>query len=206
MIAPGALAARVGRVLQCARAAARAWRGRTAATALAVLLVGASAGTAQNVPRTASEDSVKAAYLFKFPAYVDWPDGLFQSAESALTIGVVESDRLADALAVVAAGRRVDGRPVRVRRLSPDDPPTGVHVLFLPAESAVGTPIAEQADGLPILTVGEQADESSGIVVSFVPVGGRVRFEVDLEEAGRRGLRLHSGMLAVAERVRGAPR
>ncbi|HEX6996226.1 MAG TPA: YfiR family protein [Gammaproteobacteria bacterium] len=205
MTARCGLAARVRRVLERARAAARAWGGRTAA-GLVILVIGASAGTAQNAPRTASEDSVKAAYLFKFPAYVDWPTGVFDSADSALTIGVVDSDGLADELTDASAGRRVNGRPVEVRRLSADDPPSGVHVLFLPGARAVGTPIAEQAEGLPILTVGERAEDSTGIVVSFVPVGGRIRFEVDLDEAERRGLRMHSGMLAVAERVRGARR
>ncbi|HEY8521104.1 MAG TPA: YfiR family protein [Gammaproteobacteria bacterium] len=204
MIAPGAIAARAGRLLRRAVLAAAVSRAPTLAAALVVLLLAAAAVTAQNVPRSAVEDSVKAAYLFKFPAYVDWPAGLFQSDDATLTIGVVESDRLADELAAVTAGRNVNGRPVRVRRLSAEDPPTGVHVLFLPAARAAGTPIAERAAGLPILTVGEQPDESPGIVVSFVRVGGRMRFEVDLDEAERRGLRLHSGMLAVAERVRGA--
>lgn len=206
MSTAGALAARVGRAVARARRAARVWRRRSTAAALVVLLIAASTGTAQNVPRAASEESVKAAYLFKFPAYVDWPPEVFESDESVLTVGIVDSDRLADEFATVSAGRRVNGRPVELRRLASDDVPTGVHVLFLPAARTVGTPIAEHATGLPILTVGERADDSPGIVVSFVPVSGRMRFEVDLDEAERRGLRVHSGMLAVAERVRGARR
>jgi len=203
---PSMLAALAGRAFEYLPRAAKAWVGRVATATIVLLLTGVPETPAQNIPRTASEESVKAAYLFKFPAYVEWPPDVFESEASPLTIGIVESDRLADELAAIAAGRRVNGRPVEMRRLSSDDEPTGVHVLFLPATRSAILPIAEEARELPILTVGERADESPGAVVSFVPVNGRIRFEVDLGEAERRGLRLHSGMLAVAERVRGAQR
>lgn len=201
-----ALATSAGRAFAYVPRAARAWLCRMAAAVLIVMLAGIPESSAQNIPRTASEESVKAAYLFKFPAYVDWPPDVFESDDTPLTIGIVDSDRLADELAAITTGRRVNGRPVETRRLSSNDEPSGVHVLFLPATRSAELPIAEEARSLPILTVGEKPDESSGAVVSFVPVDGRIRFEVDLGEAERRGLRLHSGILAVAERVRGARR
>jgi hypothetical protein len=182
------------------------WRAVSVAAALAVLVGGAAPGSAQNATRVASEESVKAAYLFKFPAYVDWPPSAFEGPDSEVTIAVIEDERLAGELLAVTSGRTVGGRPIRVRRLSVDDPLAGVHVLLLPARERDRFDTVQQSAGQPILTVADTGSATPGVVLTFVTVDGRVRFEVDLGEAERRGLRLHSGLLAVAERVRGARR
>lgn len=177
------------------RAAAAAWLIATTGLALAQDAV------------TAAAHSVKAAYLFKLPGYVDWPAARFDSPDSALTIAVLNDDAVADALTTITAGRSVNGHPVVVRRLEADNDLDGVHVLFF-------TGIGEaRADGIVasaamrnILTVTDLQPNVDDSVIDFVTVNGRVRFEVRLDAAERNGLRLHSGLLNVASRVYGGRR
>ena len=162
----------------------------------------ASLSSAQEPARSATERSIQAAYLFKVPAYVEWPAERFDRPDSALTIGVLGADDLAEELELVSADRTVNNRPVRVRRLSADDELAGLHVLFFTGVSRSRADlIAAGAATQSILTVTDAEGEPEDSVIDFVTVNGRVRFEVRLASAARNGLRLQSGLLAVAARV-----
>ena len=153
-----------------------------------------------------TERSVKAAYLYKFAGYVEWPDG--QSGASApVTIGVLDATEMADELARITAGRLVNDRPVVVRQVSSGDSLAGIHVLF------VGTRAGDRLGALllpalerPILTVTESAGAlASGSIINFTVDRERVRFEVSLPAAERSRLKLSSRLLAVAQRVQRTP-
>ncbi|HUQ52884.1 MAG TPA: YfiR family protein [Gammaproteobacteria bacterium] len=181
----------------------------SAALAVAVVCWLAAAGNAlaQDAAQAAAAHSVKAAYLFKLPAYVDWPAQRFDSPDAALTIGVLGADEVADALAALTSGRTVNGHPVAVRRLQSDEGIDGVHVLFFGSTAAERAGrIAADAAALNILTVTDLQAAFDDSVIDFVTVNGRVRFEVRLMAAERNGLRLHAGLLDVAARVHGARR
>ena len=167
------------------------------AWALAQAVLAEDAGAA-----TVTERSVKAAYLYKFAGYVEWPDG--KSGESApVTIGVLDARDMADELARITAGRLVNDRPVVVRQVSSGDSLAGVHVLFVgnKAGDRLGElllPVRER----PILTVTESAGAlASGSIINFTVDRERVRFEVSLPAAERSKLKLSSRLLAVAQRV-----
>jgi hypothetical protein len=172
-----------------------------AALIVACWLLSTGITTAQDVVQS-SESSVKAAYLYKLPAYVEWPRGRFEQPNSAITIGVLGADDVAEALTVISAGRTVNGRPIRVRRLQSDEGLPDVHVLFLGRTALIDGVAATQG----ILTVTDTQGERAESVIDFISVNGRIRFEVHLNAAERNGLRLHSGLLDVAARVHGAPR
>src|SRR5438034_9980654 len=78
----------------------------------------------------ADEYRVKAAFLYKFGSYIEWPDRRFARPDSPLAIGVMGANALADELAQIVAGRSVNGRAVQVRKLRPGDPIAGLHILF----------------------------------------------------------------------------
>src|SRR5256885_6027876 len=87
------------------------------------LSIGIAAGVAG--PRPAQADAqvdeyrVKAAFLYKFGSYIEWPSGSFAGADSPVTVGVMGAEALGEELAQIVAGRHVNGRPVRVRKLRP---------------------------------------------------------------------------------------
>src|SRR5688572_19672804 len=79
----------------------------------------------------ALERRVKAAFLFRFTDYVNWPDGALANAESPITVGVLGDDQVAAELGELVTGRKVAGRSVAVRRLREGDALADVHVLFI---------------------------------------------------------------------------
>ncbi|MEX2122939.1 MAG: YfiR family protein [Woeseia sp.] len=153
---------------------------------------------------SASEQSIKAAYLYKFADYVEWPDGVMEDPATFLTIGVVSADSLADELQVMTAGRKVHGRSIAVRRVGPQEPLDGVHILFVAAagidELARLTTMAQEHSVLVVTEVGDGLE--LGSVINFRPVNQRIRFDVSLESADRSRLRLSARLLAVAADVK----
>jgi hypothetical protein len=179
------------------------WLGGRFAAAALVAVVCAPFAVAQ-VPATASERSVKAAFVYKFLAYVDWPADAFASAEAPLVIGVAGADEFAADLADVVRGRVLGNHPLEVRRMRPGESLRGLNVLFVgaPERGRLAT-LARAAAARGILTVSESDDGlDQGSVINFIVVDGRVRFEVALDAAERAGIRLSSRLLAVAHFVR----
>lgn len=164
-------------------------------------LPGVRAGAQPEDPLV-TERSVKAAYLCKFAGYVEWP-GTAPAAGSPLLIGVMGSAPMAEELVRITSGRRINDRPVEVRRVGPDEPLDGLHVLFVgERERTRLDALLLPARQLPILTVTESAGAlADGSIINFTVDHERVRFEVSLPAAERSRLRLSSRLLAVAQRV-----
>jgi len=174
---------------------------RFALLALCTLCAGASVA-ADESPQDI-EQRVKAAFLFKFGGYVEWPERVFPRSDSPLVIGVAGADVLAEELSRITSGRTMNGRPVTVRRIRSGEQATGVHVLFVGRSEAgrLGE-LLPMTQGQPVLTVTEtEKGLAQGSVINFVVVDNRVRFEVSLAAANRNGLRIGAPLLAVAQRV-----
>ncbi|WP_049871257.1 YfiR family protein [Ramlibacter tataouinensis] len=171
---------------------------------LAWLLAG---GAALAQPASQRESAVKAAFLFKFPAFVEWPAGSFRTPDHPVVIGVLGNDAVASDLEQLAASRHLDGRPVTVRRLAEGEPPAGVHLLFVGATTPARLRESVAAAAGPVLVVAEQEGGlRAGAVLNFTQEEGRVRFGASLAAAEARGLRLSSRLLAVASAVEGRTR
>ena len=169
-----------------------------------VLLALASAGSAAEVESpTLLERRVKSAYLYKFAGYVDWPAAAFHDEDEALRIGVIEEDSLAEELTRLVAGRTAGGRPVEVVKLESTEQIESVHVLFIGRSDVERLRRwADVARAHPVLVVTESPQAlAHGSVINFVLDRGRVRFEVNLDAAQRRGLGLSSRLLTVAMAV-----
>jgi hypothetical protein len=166
------------------------------------LLAQAPAGAAPDAP-TVLERRVKAAYLYKFAGYVDWPSSAFHDASDPLVIGVIGDDALADELERLVEGRRSGGRPVHVRRIEETTEPGNAHLLFLGRSHAARTgEVVEALHLRPVLVVTESPRSmGNGAMINFVLEEGRVRFEVDLDAVERSGLGLSSRLLTVARTV-----
>ena len=150
------------------------------------------------------EQRVKAAFLYQFAAYVEWPPNAFTQAAAPITIAVLGADTLAAELGQIVTGRTVGGRAVAVKRVKAGESLAGVHVLFIGREeSARLGQVAQAAQTRSILTVTESDGAlTQGSMINFVLVDRRVRFEVGLDSAEKGGLRLSSRLLAVAQQVR----
>ena len=152
---------------------------------------------------SATEQSIKAAYLYRFADYVEWPGHVFGEKSDPLTIGVFGADALADELGQMTAGRTVNGRRIRVRTVTGASELSGVHILFVSAASDSELPaLADAAAMHSVLVVTESGDGlERGGVINFRPVDQRIRFDVSLDSAARNRLRLNARLLAVADHV-----
>jgi hypothetical protein len=166
-------------------------------------LLGYRIAEAQMVERPEVERQVKAAYLYKFGSYVDWPERTFESTDSPLKIGVIDADALADELAQIVVGRTINGRPVTVRKLRREDSVAGFNVLFIGrSNNARLAEILAATKGQPVLTVTESEEALAlGSMINFVVVEGKVRFEVAPKTAGLGNLSISARLLAAAYKV-----
>lgn len=149
------------------------------------------------------EERVKAAFLYKIIAYVEWPASAFAQASTPISIGVMGADAIAGELSDIVTGRTVQNRPLEVRRLKRGELPAGLHILFIGrAESALLGQLAPKAQQGPVLIVTESEGALlQGSAINFVMRDGRVRFEISLPAAEKNGIRLSSRLLAVAQQV-----
>jgi hypothetical protein len=173
-----------------------------------VLLVLASVNAAaQPADLQAPEYRVKAAFVYKFGDYIEWPADAFPAANSPLVIGVVGADALAEELTKISTGRTINGRPVAVRKLKNGDSLGDLHVIFL--GRAEGGQLASELDaskGRATLTITESADGIRlGSMINFVVVSDKVRFDVALPSAAAGRLKISSRLLAVARKVVASP-
>ena len=146
---------------------------------------------------------VKAAFLYKFAAFVEWPENAFPNASSPIVIGIVGSDAVAKELATAAADRKLGSRPVRIQRLGRTDHADACcQILFIGAGSDRQGELLAQARGHPVLTVTEaEGVHPKGSVINFMLVEDRVRFDISRDAADHNGLQLRSQLLAVARQV-----
>lgn len=167
------------------------------------LCVESALAMAQSAGGDDVERQVKAAYLFKFGGYVEWPDRAFATTDGPIRIGVLGSPALADELAQTVAGRVINGRQISVQKLKPGDSLAGIHILFIDHTSndRLGEILAS-VKGQPVLTVTESEQGlAQGGVINFVIVGGKLRFEISSRTAQQGSLNISARLRSAALRV-----
>jgi hypothetical protein len=171
---------------------------------IVALLVSVPPCAAAEESALAVQQRIKAAFLYKFAAYVEWPAAAFAEPESPIVIGVAGSDAIAKEVEQAVAGRKVGGRPLQVRRLGRAESANDCcQILFIGGgESERAADLLARAQGRPVLTVTEN-ENAKGSVINFLAQDGRVRFDISREAADRNGLQLRSQLLGVARQVAG---
>jgi hypothetical protein len=189
--------------------AARRRLGAGSLALAALALLGALPAFGQSGQSDAGlERRVKAAFLYKFLGYTEFPATAFADAAAAVIIGVVGADDLATELTRIVSGRSIQNRPIAVKVFREGEAPAGVHLLFIggtdPARVRTVLKLAQPA---PMLLVSEAENGlQQGSVINFKVVDERVRFDVSLEAADRNSVKLSSRLLTVASQVhKGAP-
>ena len=144
------------------------------------------------------EYAVKAAYLFNFGKFTKWP-----TENSTFNICVLGRDPFNGSLDRTVAGDAIDGRPIRVRRMTDASHVNECQILFLSSsEHNRVESLVAQVQSKPILTVSDMPDfVERGGMIQFELVNDRVRFTINLRAAREAKLNLSSDLLVVASRV-----
>jgi hypothetical protein len=155
--------------------------------AIAVALLGAQPAALSG---EGLEYQVKAAFLFNFLKFVEWPPA---SADVPWVIGVLGRDPFGETLDLTVRGKIVNGRNVDVRRYDKASDVRGCNILFIGRGDFERTGIPTQPG---MLTVGESSGFlKAGGSISFYLEDNRVRFEIRPASARSAGLRVSSQLL-----------
>lgn len=149
--------------------------------------------------QTSLEYSIKANYLVRFAAFVEWPSQSFADNRSPVVICVVGRDPFNGALDRAARAHTAHGRALAVRRPRTAEATAGCHILYVGRGGASLVPPGHRA----ILLVTDAALSSDRGMVHFVVSDDRVRFHIDLQAASRSRLSISSRLLNLALSVRG---
>lgn len=169
---------------------------------VALVSLAVSAGVLAQATR---DNDIKAAYLYNFTKFVEWPASA--SPAEDFNLCVVGDPDLARALDTIIAGESVNGR--RLRRISPStsDQVRACQILYVGLrQPGLGARLLRVVRDRPVLTVGNSDRfAADGGAIRFVRENDKVRFDVSKDALNRAGLRPSSKLLRVARRVRGGP-
>lgn len=163
------------------------------------------------VPRVSSQGSapseyeVKAAYLYNFGRFVEWPSEAPSVQATSFQLCVLGKDPFGAALFRTISGETIGGKYVVAKYLSSPQQAEDCREVFISSseDSQLGT-ILPALDEDRILTVSDMPDFAErGGMIQFVLESNRVRFRVNLTAAQHAGLTLSSELLKVATRVIG---
>lgn len=173
-----------------------------AVLALAGGLQEANAASAADPPPT--EYEVKAAYLYNFARFIEWPAGGSAATDDQLIIGVFGADPFGPLLEATVQDKAVSGqRSLVVRRFSRLDDVVQAHILFISSSEEERLPqILKRLEGASILTVGEMDRFAErGGMVALKLEEKKVRFDINLDAVRRAQLKLSSQLLKLARIV-----
>jgi hypothetical protein len=146
------------------------------------------------------EYEVKAAFLFNFTKFVEWPENAFVDPLAPIVIGVIGDDPFGESLVRIVAGQKAQGRSIEIVKYRYGDNLRRCHVLFLSAsERQHRAPILASLQEASVLTVSDiDGFAEAGGAIQFVVQENRVRFVVNLEVATQGKLRVSAKLLALA--------
>jgi hypothetical protein len=151
------------------------------------------------------EYQVKAAFLYNLAKFVEWPAQSFHSPTSPIVICILGHDPFGSALTDTVEGKELGGRALLVRQI-PDARNAGTcHVVFVSSsEQKRLRSILQDLKASEALTVGDtEGFASLGGIVNFKLDGGMVRFQINVEAAKEKNLRISSKLLSLAQIVKG---
>ncbi len=153
------------------------------------------------------EYEIKAAFIYNFAKFVEWPEDAFGRADAPIIIGIVGKDPFGKMIDHAVEGRRVNGRTVEIKRVNWGAEVKTCHILFVSSsESGKMGQLSELVKNAPILTIGETPGFASrGGIVNFTEEEGKVRFEINADAAKRARLTISSKLLSLAKVVKDAP-
>lgn len=166
------------------------------------LLAGSVAGFAQAAPQP--EHRVKAAFLLKFPKYVDWPAEAFAETNSPIVIATVGETGLGEELRELVRNKTINGRPLVFKVLA-ENSAADCHILFIPDSARRRVPaILQNLKGATVLTVGESDDFlAKGGTINLARRDHKIRLQVNLVAAKQARVKISSRLLSVADVVKG---
>ena len=160
-------------------------------------------------PALPSEYQIKAAFLFNFAQFVEWPSASFRDPATPFAIGILGDDPFGPTLDQIVQGESIGSRKLTIRRSRRLDDLKSCQLVFVGrSEQEHLRDVLDALGNTPVLTVSDiDGFASSGGMIGFYLDQNRIRFEINPQRAQKQGLKLSSQLLSLG-RIRsggGAP-
>ena len=190
---------RVGR-----RAKVAAFAQRSVLMLLASLCVVMTFAPVAKAQRAADVNKLKAAFIYQFSNFVDWPSEAFELDDSPFVIGVVGNKDLREILKSAVRGKSVDGHPLEIKSFESSGDPSSCHILFIgKTEKQHVQGILDLCSDKPVLTIGDSEDfTDKGGVILLYEERNKLRIEINTDAADRAELSISSRLLGLGRLVR----
>jgi YfiR/HmsC-like len=149
-----------------------------------------------------TEYQIKAAFIFNFAKFVEWPSAAFPKPSSPIVVGVLGDNPFNDALEKTIQNKTVDEHPVIIMQFRTAAEATNCHILFISNSEKLRLPqILKQLNGRSVLTVGEMPGfTEAGGMINFVLEGTKIRFQINNDAAVNAGLKISAKLLGLGLR------
>jgi hypothetical protein len=163
-----------------------------------LLFLGCGVTRAEDKPNLVNQ--VKAAFLYNFTQFIDWPESAYASADAPFIVAVVGADPFNGELENAMEGKTEGGHAIVVKHFKSADDIGTCHLLFVPGtEDKNLTAIIQKLGSSPVLTVGESdAFPWADGVIRFFLESNKIRFEINPDAAEKAQLKVSSKLLKLA--------
>ena len=170
---------------------------------IAMWVVASGAPTAYAEFLLLREYQIKAAFLYNFVKFVEWPDEALPDPSAPIALCVLGEDPFGVALESIN-GKTVKGRQLVIKRFVGLQDLEVCRILFISSsEEGRLAQIFGSLKNSSILTVGEmERFIQLGGIISFTMESNKIRFEINADAAERAGLKISSKLLNLAKVVR----
>jgi len=153
------------------------------------------------------EYQVKAAFLYNFAKFVEWPPGTFPNSTDPIGICIVGQNPFGLTVDDMVRGKKIGDRSFAVRSVPDTQQANRCQIIFISALERKRTrALLDALKGAAVLTVGETDDFTAlGGIIGFKLDGTRVRIQIAVEAAEHTRLRISSKLLGLAEIVKRQP-
>lgn len=144
---------------------------------------------------------IKAAFVYSFCKFVEWPDGSFSESSSPIVVGVYRDSEFADVLEKAVKGKTAGNRKLVVKRFNKITEITRIHILFISSPSKGQlSEILEKTKDQNTLTIGESNGfANQGCIIDFVEQNNKVSFEINVGASEKAKLKISSKLLKLAK-------
>ena len=166
--------------------------------ALVVSILGFTSIVRAMAPDSVPEYEVKAAMIYNFALFVEWPKEV--SPSSPIVVGVLGDDPFGPILENTFRGKTAQGRGIQIRRFASQEELQPCEILFVSqSERKRMSEITDAIGRNSVLTIGDMKDFTElGGVIGFKIEDKQIRFEINLEAAQRAGLKISYKLLRLA--------
>lgn len=148
------------------------------------------------------EQRVKAAFLFNFIKFVEWPPGSFGQTQAPVDICLFGEDRFGSDIDRIVAGKMTHGHPLNIRRIGRADQLFGCKLIYFASTRDQMASALQSLGDQSVLTVSDDPRFlQMGGMIRFLIVDNKVRFEINLSASEQAGLKISSKLLSVAQVV-----